>query len=433
MANKFNPIGLKPINNIIACDYNGRVNKYYIPSSDTDDLWIYDGVKLTGFSNSDGIPIIAKAASGEELVGSVISIKSVQEKDTYIYRKAGEERIIYVADDPWIEFEAQVNGVITTSDIGKQVDIVVAAGNDATGVSATQLDLATLTTNPAQIKILGILEREQNEFGQYTHVRCIIAKHAFKDISTFQEIIWQRSGNTITPKNAGDTVDLSTGGSSLSCIDFTALGLSVLTGGQVQSTATATETLSFNVSATANAGVLTFLSSAISQVVTFPDGVLSISTQGTMYNAGTAAWTFAALGASSVVSNAALTPLKPGEFIYWVKVSSTKYYIWRKRIDRAVDAGAADYNPSVLTDDTTITANNTAAARNIIISTEDVQSGSATHMRTFFIHDKYGQAAANNLTVSLESGNINGVANFLINGNYGSIILKVDGTNGYIF
>lgn len=100
---------------------------------------------------------------------------------------------------------------------------------------------------------------------------------------------------------------------------------------------------------------------------------------------------------------------------------------------KKIDAGAADYNPSILTSDYIITVDTTAAARAVIISTEDRNTGSTTHPRIFIIKDITGNAGAHNITVSLEtSGNIDGSGTSVINGNYNSIVLMVDGTNGYI-
>jgi len=97
------------------------------------------------------------------------------------------------------------------------------------------------------------------------------------------------------------------------------------------------------------------------------------------------------------------------------------------------DAGAADYNPSALTSDHIITVDTTAAARAVIISTEDRDSGSADEPRMFVIKDIAGNAGVNNITVSLETaGNIDGAATAVINAAYDSITLMIDGTNGFI-
>ena len=97
------------------------------------------------------------------------------------------------------------------------------------------------------------------------------------------------------------------------------------------------------------------------------------------------------------------------------------------------DMGAADYNPSALTSDHIITVDTTTAARSVIISTEDRDSGSPTNVREFIINDIAGNASVHNITISLEtSGTINGAATFVLNNDNDSAILMVDGTNGYV-
>ena len=65
------------------------------------------------------------------------------------------------------------------------------------------------------------------------------------------------------------------------------------------------------------------------------------------------------------------------------------------------DMGAADYNPSALTSDHIITVDTTTAARSVIISTEDRDSGSPTNVREFIINDIAGNASVHNITISL--------------------------------
>jgi len=98
------------------------------------------------------------------------------------------------------------------------------------------------------------------------------------------------------------------------------------------------------------------------------------------------------------------------------------------------DAGAADYNPSILTSDYLITADNTAAARAITISTEDVSAGTAANPRIFVIKDEYGNAGTYNLTVTLEGGGtIDGGVSALLSTNYNSISVYCTGANCFIY
>jgi len=206
MANKNNPIGGKPINNLSSSQYSGKTNKYYIPASDSDDIFINDFVKLTNTSNDDGVPIVAKADDTDNIVGIITSVKDILYNQDDIYRKANVARYVDVIDDRWVEIEIQVNGTITNNDIGKYANIVVGSGNTSTGISATQLDLTTLNTGGGQLKILGILEKEGNEWGEYTHIRCVLGDH--ENISSN---IFTRTGTTIEPVNSGDNLDMGTG------------------------------------------------------------------------------------------------------------------------------------------------------------------------------------------------------------------------------
>lgn len=96
--------------------------------------------------------------------------------------------------------------------------------------------------------------------------------------------------------------------------------------------------------------------------------------------------------------------------------------------------GAADYNPSALTDDYIIAMTDTAAARAVTISTEDRDSGTTAKPRVIIVKDESGGAAAHNITISLETaGNIDRAANYVLNQNYQSITLYIDGTNAWIY
>lgn len=99
-----------------------------------------------------------------------------------------------------------------------------------------------------------------------------------------------------------------------------------------------------------------------------------------------------------------------------------------------VAVGAADYNPSALTTDYIIGVNDTAAARAVIISSEDVATGSPTRPRVFLIKDESKVCSVNNITLSLESGGtIEGAASVVMNVNGQALMLYIDGTNGHIY
>ena len=97
---------------------------------------------------------------------------------------------------------------------------------------------------------------------------------------------------------------------------------------------------------------------------------------------------------------------------------------------KKTDAGAADYDPSVLTSDYIVTVDNSAAVRAVTISTEDRDSGSPTKPRVFII--KNISNGVNNITIALKAaGSIDGAANKVISTAYGSVTIFIDGTNGW--
>jgi len=102
------------------------------------------------------------------------------------------------------------------------------------------------------------------------------------------------------------------------------------------------------------------------------------------------------------------------------------------QIVKRTATGAADYNPSALTTDYLIAVDNTAAPRAVTISTEDINSGSTDNPRVFVIKDESGGAGSNSITISGETGNIDGAGSAVINNNYGSRTVYADGTNLFI-
>jgi hypothetical protein len=96
------------------------------------------------------------------------------------------------------------------------------------------------------------------------------------------------------------------------------------------------------------------------------------------------------------------------------------------------DVDDVAYNPSDETNDLIIAFSALTAARACTISTEDVETGSATNPRLMIIKDTSGAAGTYNITITLEnSGTIDGAANKVISTNYGYAKLLLDGTNAY--
>ena len=212
MINANNPTGGKMVGSFNAARFDLKVNRYVTSISDTTALYRGDAVKTTGTSAVDGTPVCTKALAGETIRGFVVSIQPLHNDENFEYRKASTERTILVCDDPYIMVEIQTNGTLAVTDIGKYANIVLNGGNDITGLSGTMVDLSSTSTDSRQLRIVSLVDRVDNEVGQYAKVRCVIHDHELAHgITGSQENIWKRVGTTISPFNAGDDVNLGTG------------------------------------------------------------------------------------------------------------------------------------------------------------------------------------------------------------------------------
>lgn len=204
MTNINAPRGAQSFDNTLSSKFDLRVNKYVVADTDATPLFINDIVKTTGQSDFEGIPIVTKISSQNDFIrGIVVSFEEDPEANLPLYRKANTQRVVYVCDDPFIKFEMQVSGNFTQSDAGKKANISIGSGNTAIGISTDQLDSTTFTNNDAQLKILRLVERQDNELGTHAKVECTIFKHEsffFDGVVAGEDIFFCR-------QNGDDTQD----------------------------------------------------------------------------------------------------------------------------------------------------------------------------------------------------------------------------------
>lgn len=186
MANDDRPNGLKPIKHLDGSPWNGMTNIYYIPSSDGTAVFVGDAVKLAGSADADGVPTVAQAAAGDTIVGVVTGIKPDTDEGLN-YRAASTAAYVYVCDAPDVIFECQedsVGGALAAADVGNNVDLVVGTGSTAGGGrSAMELDSSTKVTSTAQIRVLRLSRKADNEIGTNAVWEVLINEHQFKTTS----------------------------------------------------------------------------------------------------------------------------------------------------------------------------------------------------------------------------------------------------------
>ena len=187
MANSDTPSGFKPIKHLNGNPWNGKVNVYYIPSTDGTATFIGDAVKSAGSATSDGLyPTVAQAAAGNAIRGIVVGFSdqpyvsvntdNLNEK----YRAASVARYAFVVDDPDVIFEVQEDsdgGSIAAASVGLSCDFVVGSGSTVTGKSGMEIDSSDVATAAGQFKLLRVSNKVGNELGNYCKWEVLFREH----------------------------------------------------------------------------------------------------------------------------------------------------------------------------------------------------------------------------------------------------------------
>lgn len=191
MANTTQPAGLQPVQYLNGAPWNGQARLYFIASGDTNAFAIGDPVTLGGSGDTNGVPSITAASAGSSnlLIGAIVglgeyegTIANVSNPNSIVV-PATKTKVYYamVADDPMIVFQCQEGGTATAlaaTDIGENVSLVSAANNSY--VSGWTLDNGTTSTaSSGQLKLLGLVRKQNNAFGQYAKWLVKINQHYF--------------------------------------------------------------------------------------------------------------------------------------------------------------------------------------------------------------------------------------------------------------
>lgn len=168
MPNANVAFGLKPVKMADGSPYNGATNPVHAPSSYATALYIGDPVKLSGTADATGIPGVILSATGEVIHGVIVGFQD-QPSMVLGYGAASTTRYPLIATGQDILFEIQddgVGGAIAATDIGLNVDLIAAAGSTYSRRSGYMVDTSTkATTATLQVRILGLVQRPDNEIG----------------------------------------------------------------------------------------------------------------------------------------------------------------------------------------------------------------------------------------------------------------------------
>lgn len=197
MANSDTPFGLRPVAHRDGRPYTGSGNWYWLPSTDSTDMFVGDPVTIAGSANTavvsvpgvgekqpGTLPSVVKSTAGTTnlITGVIVAFAADPTGLETLYRAASTNRACFVADDMDLLFEVQedsVGGALAATNVGQNVTPIYGSGSTTTGQSGCEIDSSTAaTTQGLQLRIEKLADRTDNEIGDNAKWLVSINQHS---------------------------------------------------------------------------------------------------------------------------------------------------------------------------------------------------------------------------------------------------------------
>jgi len=160
------PNGLRVVGTISGSAWTGAIRPYSVDVLNAAAIFKGSPVTLEADGN------ITAAAAGGIILGIAVAIKVDEDVSQTIapgYLPATTVGTVMVAIGPDLIYEAQEDGVVSTlalTDVGANLDIIVAAGSTVTGIAAVELDSSSITAaGSAQFRLIEKVDHPENDIG----------------------------------------------------------------------------------------------------------------------------------------------------------------------------------------------------------------------------------------------------------------------------
>lgn len=194
MANVDRPNGLRPVGTGLGAPWNGKVNMYVVESANDTAIFVGDLVKLNGTAadagelafglDLEGMPEVIQAAAGDKCVGVVVGFLANQDNLTQKHCPSETRKVALVSDDPntvYVIQEVSGGTALTSTSVGLNANVIVAAGNTTTGLSGMELDnTQEASTAGFNCQILGLYKQPDNAIGEHAKWLVRINDHEFQ-------------------------------------------------------------------------------------------------------------------------------------------------------------------------------------------------------------------------------------------------------------
>jgi hypothetical protein len=159
-----------------------RSNPYKLASGTSNAIYKGDPVKVLNTG------LLDRAAGTEVIAGIFQGVRWVDPDGTPRWSnywpagqttKGSEAAIATVIDDKGVVFEVQckTGTAFAQTHVGNNADFEYVAGDAATGISRSVLDISAAAAATANIRILGLIDRVGNELGDSARVEVLINEH----------------------------------------------------------------------------------------------------------------------------------------------------------------------------------------------------------------------------------------------------------------
>lgn len=152
-------------------------NKYSVDVGNATAIFIGDFVKLEADGN------VAPAGAGDRILGVCVGVANDYDNLTRRYLPATTAGDIFVVDDPYTIFELQEDDggtALTAAGRGGVVEIVAGTGSTTTSISAHELDQDSVGTTSRQLRLIRLVPREGNDYGDNADWEVLINEHEFQ-------------------------------------------------------------------------------------------------------------------------------------------------------------------------------------------------------------------------------------------------------------